>query len=406
MAALREAVRHGWRPEQEFDVVHLLTTQVVQEFGPRFLRVVPTVTTMHHVHDEAEVPVDTSGDAIMTVCSRWEEEMIQRGIPREKLVRVANGVDVGRFHPPSAAQRQVAREKLGIQPREMAVGFVGKKGSDNFGRKGFDLFCAGLKALSDQGISCVAVVLGSGWQADMKKYLPSQLRRVHRPFAENPSEVYQAMDVYWVCSRIEGGPVPLLEAMACGIPCIARPVGMVEDVVEDGVSGYIARSGQPEEFAERTVALMRDPKKREAVFRAARARIESNFDWKLTVSSAPRLYRKAWENFTGPKRAPLNWEGESRPGATSSLDSVKTMAQIPQKIRRSCLFQEDLNMVHELFRVRNRTNGSFTALRLMRKYPEKSPELLGLLFNAWFGGVRMTLGRWKSQILGRNKKSE
>jgi len=42
----------------------------------------------------------------------------------------------------------------------------------------------------------------------------------------------------------------------------------------------------------------------------------------------------------------------------------------------------------------------------MRKYPEKSAELLGLLFNTWFGGVRMTLGRWKSQILGRNEKSE
>jgi len=129
----------------------------------------------------------------------------------------------------------------------------------------------------------------------------------------------------------------------------------------------------------------------------------------VSARKAPQLYRRAWEKFPGNKHGEFVWnpaEGEeSRSQAPGPLQAVKAMQKIPKQIQRSCFFDEDLNMVHELFRVRNRATGSVMALGLMGKYPEKIPPLLGLLFNAWFGGVRMTLGRWKSQILGRNKKN-
>jgi len=48
---------------------------------------------------------------------------------------------------------------------------------------------------------------------------------------------YSSMDALLVASRFEGGPYTMLEAMACGTPVIATPVGLVPEVIEDGISG-------------------------------------------------------------------------------------------------------------------------------------------------------------------------
>ena len=182
---------------------------------------------------------------------------------------------------------------------------MGKKGSDNFGRKGFDLFCEGIQALRQKGVSAVPLVLGSGWQDDLDKHLGKNSRSIHKAYIPQQKIFYHAMDFYWVASRIEGGPVPLLEAMACGIPCVARPVGMAEDVVETGRSGWIARSGKPEEFAERTADWLRSPESRQDVSQRARDRIRSFYDWRVSARKAPQLYRRAWEKFPGTKHEGL-----------------------------------------------------------------------------------------------------
>jgi glycosyltransferase involved in cell wall biosynthesis len=49
--------------------------------------------------------------------------------------------------------------------------------------------------------------------------------------------LYASFDVLLVASRFEGGPYTMLEAMACGTPVIATPVGLVPNVIEDGVNG-------------------------------------------------------------------------------------------------------------------------------------------------------------------------
>jgi len=415
MAALRHAIGCGWKPEDEFELVHLMTTQVAEEFGPRFLGRIPTVTSMHHIHDEKDLEADTSGDAIMTVSSPWEEELVRRGVPREKMVRVANGVDTHLFRPPSQEERDKVRRRFAFDNRELVIGFVGKKGSDDFGRKGFDIFCEGLIQLRRSGAPCVALVQGSGWQEELKERLKGQVRFIYVPFAQNSSEVYRTMDFYWVASRIEGGPVPLLEAMASGVPCVCRNVGMVRDAITSDKEGIAFDEGTPAEFAAETRSLWTDRPRYEAVSKAAREAMVDRFRWAITVRPAARLYRAAFREFAKragrPAPSDLPQDPTEIPAEDKTLDMVPTMVSLPAALHMDAAFMDSMSMVHELFRVKNKVAASKFSAELCLRYPRKLGQIASINFKAWIAPCRMTLGRWRGQLAGvlsgkNNRKEE
>ena len=66
-----------------------------------------------------------------------------------------------------------------------------------------------------------------------------------------------------------------LQYMAAGTPVVLSPVGMNAEVVEDGVSGFLAET--PEEWKEKLGRLIADPELRERMGRAARARVQERY---------------------------------------------------------------------------------------------------------------------------------
>jgi glycosyltransferase involved in cell wall biosynthesis len=76
----------------------------------------------------------------------------------------------------------------------------------------------------------------------------------------------------------------MIEAMACGTPVLALPGGAVEEVVANGVSGWVCRS--VEELSERVSSATRDFKPA-----AVRAYVDENFSLPAMVSRYADLYR-------------------------------------------------------------------------------------------------------------------
>jgi glycosyltransferase involved in cell wall biosynthesis len=85
-------------------------------------------------------------------------------------------------------------------------------------------------------------------------------------------------DMLVLPSFAEGLPVVLMEALAARIPVVASRVAGVQELVEDGVSGFAVPPGDVATLAARMSRLMDDPEAARAMGAAGRAKVEAEFD--------------------------------------------------------------------------------------------------------------------------------
>ncbi|RYJ41864.1 glycosyltransferase family 4 protein [Flavobacterium beibuense] len=80
----------------------------------------------------------------------------------------------------------------------------------------------------------------------------------------NIIKAYQEASICLLTSRSEGFGMVLIEAMACGVPCVGYdcPVGP-SDIIEDCLNGYLIQDGDKEAFAEKLNLLIEDYKHRQ-----------------------------------------------------------------------------------------------------------------------------------------------
>ena len=100
-------------------------------------------------------------------------------------------------------------------------------------------------------------------------------------------EYYRSIDVLLSTSRLEGGPLPPLEAMACGVPVLTTNVGCMDEVVRHGVDGFVV---------DRTCAAFTNYLRQVTpeMGESARANIEKRWSWRVLTPS----WEAAIERFT------------------------------------------------------------------------------------------------------------
>jgi glycosyltransferase involved in cell wall biosynthesis len=84
--------------------------------------------------------------------------------------------------------------------------------------------------------------------------------------------------VYSHSATMENMPIALIEALSCGVPILAAPVGGIPEVFHDGVEGRYWSLDNPAESAATLVKLLEDPATFQKMSAAARHRFETQFD--------------------------------------------------------------------------------------------------------------------------------
>jgi glycosyltransferase involved in cell wall biosynthesis len=86
-------------------------------------------------------------------------------------------------------------------------------------------------------------------------------------------------------SFTEGLPNILLEAMACGTPVLATPVGAIQDIIKNGETGFLLKSNDPMHIAERIIELLNNPELLEEVSIKAYNYVRENFSFEKTLDA-------------------------------------------------------------------------------------------------------------------------
>jgi spore coat protein SA len=212
----------------------------------------------------------------------------------QKIRTVELGVDTGRFHPPSDAERTQAKLKYRMKGDfTFTVLFIGRI----IPQKGVHVLLKAVQLASRQ-LPVKLVIAGKGNPAYMKQLRKQAAKlgvsviwagkvshaEIHR--------LYQLADCF-VCpsQRHEAFGLVNVEAMASGLPVIASKTGGIPEIVKHGESGYLVdRYHRPESFAEYLVRLGKNSVLRSALGKAGRSIVLERFTWSQTASRLASLY--------------------------------------------------------------------------------------------------------------------
>jgi len=180
--------------------------------------------------------------------SRMEQAVLESGIDPGKVHRIPIGINLDFFTVQTPANRAEARRLLGLPQSAVVIGSFQKDGVGwGEGRepkliKGPDVFLRVVELLKPR-IPELHVLLSGPSRGYVKEGLTRlgvPNRHVYTKRYEEIGRLFQAVDLYLVTSRDEGGPKAVLESMASGVPLVTTRVGQAVDLVQHEVNGWVA----------------------------------------------------------------------------------------------------------------------------------------------------------------------
>jgi PEP-CTERM/exosortase A-associated glycosyltransferase len=235
-------------------------------------------------------------DAVVTICQGLKDDLVARGVSRDKISLSPNGVDLALFGEAATPDPVLADQlDLGTGP---VIGFIGSF----YDYEGLDDLIAAMPALLARVPDARLLLVGGG---PLESALRAQaeasparaaIRFVGRVPHSEVERYYALVDVMAYPrkrSRLTDLVTPLkpLEAMAQGKLVAASDVGGHRELIEDGVTGTLFRPDDPAACAAALAALLLDRSGWEERRSAGRTHVADNHDWARNVYRYQDVYQ-------------------------------------------------------------------------------------------------------------------
>jgi glycosyltransferase involved in cell wall biosynthesis len=175
-------------------------------------------------------------------CSHWlEQEAKASALLRgQKIVSIPNPIDT---HIYRSGDKQTARKNLGLPEDKRLILFVSQRVTNK--NKGMDYLIDACRQMEDYEL----VILG-GHAEEVVDQLPLKAHPLGYVNDERRIvEIYQAVDVFVLPSLSENLPNTIMEAMACGVPCVGFKVGGIPEEIDHKRNGYVAEYRDSDDLA-------------------------------------------------------------------------------------------------------------------------------------------------------------
>ncbi len=182
-----------------------------------------------------------SSNIYFVACSRWlEREAKQSSLLADQHVScIPNPIDTRIFR---CMDKMKAREALGLPKDKKLVLFVSQRVTNP--NKGMDYLASACQMLVDEHPEMkdmAALVVLGGHAEELQDKLPLPTFPLGYVSDEHKIvDVYNAADLFVLPSLSENLPNTIMEAMACGVPCVGFKVGGIPEEIDHMKTGYVA----------------------------------------------------------------------------------------------------------------------------------------------------------------------
>lgn len=285
--------------ERGFDIVHAhrSTDHWVAAASIRGLSERPVlIRTRHIVVPLKTNPADrwlyqSATQKVIAVAGVIEDRLRESGyFANGRIVRIPGSIEIERFRQPC---RGKLRELLGLDPGVPLAGMVARFAEV----KGHIHLLDAARGVVDRLPEARFVLIGDGGLRETIEQRIEELGladNVHLlGWRSDVEELIADLDVYVLASvGSEGSSRATLEAMAARLPVVATTVGMLPEVVEDGVNGRLVPPADPEAMAQAVLDVLQSPTRRE-MGEAGRRRVEDEFSLDRMVAQTEAVYAEA-----------------------------------------------------------------------------------------------------------------
>ncbi|MBU0646753.1 glycosyltransferase family 4 protein [Patescibacteria group bacterium] len=231
-------------------------------------------------------------DRFLVVSSVLEQAMIQRhGIPREKVVKIYNGIETDRYKPhEQEVGRRRIRQEYSVNESEILIGSLGRL----VWQKGFEYFLQSIPALIQDIPKVRFMLVGEGPLRKELERLAISLgihdRLVFTGHRSDIRDIISAMDVVVIPSLLEGFPMVTLEAMAMEKPIVTTAIDGIMEQITDDREGLLIAPKSPLALAQAVKRLVDDPGYARSLGINARAKVVRDFSVDKMITETIRVY--------------------------------------------------------------------------------------------------------------------
>ena len=176
------------------------------------------------------------------------------------------------------------------QPTTFTIGFV----SSLFPEKGWKFAAEAVSQLFRNYKNVRFIIAGMGPDlAEVRQWVGENHEfSEYRGFVSEPMRnLLIELDALVLPSSNEGLPMVILEALACGIPVLATPVGGIPDAIENGTNGLLIQRN-PESIYDKLESMMNNPVEHNQMRKRARQSFEANY----TIEKCAERYNTVYQS--------------------------------------------------------------------------------------------------------------
>jgi phosphatidylinositol alpha-1,6-mannosyltransferase len=229
-----------------------------------------------------------SADAVVAACEFAKQELLQIGVPENKIVKIMPGVDWKRFFPRPATEALV--RKYGLENRRVLLTIARLTP-----RKGHATVLRALAKVLHSLPDTTYLIVGKGGERERLEQLAAELGISHAVRFVGYVPEKDLADFYNLCNAfvmmnheengdIEGFGMVFLEASAVGKVVIGGRSGGTSDSVEHGKTGFLLQPDNVEELAGTLDLVLRDTELQNRLGMAGLQRARADFSWETRAA--------------------------------------------------------------------------------------------------------------------------